>query len=145
MKVKECMCNNVKFVDQNATIWDLAKMMNDNHIGCIPVCNNEKNVVGIVTDRDIIMRGIACDKNYKDTKVTDIMTCNVCCCDVNFEVEDAQKLMSQNAVRRLPITENNKLVGILSIGDLAQNDNIKSKNAWNTLENICDCKTKNAE
>ena len=145
MKVKECMNKDVKYLNPNATIWECAKLMSENHIGCVPVCNTDDNVVGIITDRDVIMRVIACDKDYKNTKVTDIMTCNVCSCDVNFDVQEAQKLMSQNAIRRLPVTENNKIVGILSLGDLVQNNRVDNNGTWNTFEDICDCKTKNAE
>lgn len=145
MKVKECMNTDVKYLNPNATIWECAKLMSENHIGCVPVCNTDNNVVGIITDRDVIMRVVACDKDYKNTKVTDIMTCNVCSCDLNFDVQEAQKLMSQNAIRRLPVTENNKIVGIISLGDLVQNNQVDNNATWNTFENICDAKTKNAE
>lgn len=145
MKVKDCMCNDVKFVTPNTTVCDCAKLMCNSHIGCVPVCDDAKNVVGLVTDRDVIMRAIACDKDYKTTPVSDIMTCRVCCCDGNSDIEEAEKLMSQNAVRRLPVIENNKIIGILTIGDLAQNQNVNTEDVCETLENICDCKTKNAE
>lgn len=145
MKVKDCMCNDVKFVTPNTTVCDCAKLMCNSHIGCVPVCNDAKNVVGLVTDRDVIMRAIACDKDYKTTPVSDIMTCKVCCCDANSDIKEAEKLMSQNAVRRLPVIENNKIIGILTIGDLAQNQNVNTESVCETLENICDCKTKNAE
>ena len=73
------------------------------------------------------------------------MTTNVCVCEANSEIEEAQKLMSQNAIRRLPVIENNKIVGIITLGNLFQNKNINSRHASNTFENICDCHTKNAE
>lgn len=145
MKVKDCMCNDVKFVTPNTTVCDCAKLMCNSHIGCVPVCDESKNVVGLVTDRDVIMRAIACDKDYKITPVSDIMTCKVCCCDANSDIEEAEKLMSQNAVRRLPVIENNKIIGILTIGDLAKNQNVNTQGVCDTLENICDCKSKNAE
>lgn len=145
MKVKDCMCNDVKFVTPNTTVCDCAKLMCNSHIGCVPVCDESKNVVGLVTDRDVIMRAIACDKDYKTTPVSDIMTCKVCCCDANSDIEEAEKLMSQNAVRRLPVIENNKIIGILTIGDLAKNQNVNTEDVCDTLENICDCKSKNAE
>lgn len=145
MKVKDCMCNDVKFITPNTTICDCAKLMSTNHIGCVPVCDDSKNVVGVVTDRDIILRAIACDKDYKSVPVSDIMTCNVCFCDANADIKEAQKLMSQNAIRRLPVIENNKIVGIITLGDFAKNENANTEAAWNTLENICDCKTRNAE
>lgn len=75
----------------------------------------------------------------------DIMTSNVCCCDANADVKEAENLMSQNAIRRLPVVDNNKIIGILTLGDLAQNEQISTEGICDTLENICDCKTKNAE
>ena len=61
MKVKECMCENVCYCNSNSTISEAAKKMSENHIGCIPVCNDEKCVVGILTDRDITLRSVACN------------------------------------------------------------------------------------
>ena len=145
MKVKDCMCRDVKFVTPDTTLCDCAKLMCNSHIGCVPVCDDSKNVVGVVTDRDVILRAVACDKDYKNTAVSDIMTCNVCCLDGNSDIQEAEKLMSENAVRRLPVVENNKIIGILTIGDLAKNDNVNPEGICNTLENICNCKSKNAE
>ena len=65
MKVKDCMCNEVSWVKPNCTIKDCAKIMMENHIGCVPVCDDSKKVVGLVTDRDIILRSVACDKDIK--------------------------------------------------------------------------------
>ena len=145
MKVKDCMCSDVKFVTPDTTLCDCAKLMCNSHIGCVPVCDDSKNVVGVVTDRDVILRAVACDKDDKNTAVSDIMTCNVYCLDGNSDIQEAEKLMSENAVRRLPVVENNKIIGILTIGDLAKNDNVNPEGICNTLENICNCKSKNAE
>jgi CBS domain-containing protein len=144
MKIKDCMCNNVKWVTPNTNVCDCAKVMSDNKIGCVPVCDEKKEVVGIVTDRDVILRTIACDKDCKNTPVSEIMTTNVCLCNANSEIEEAEKLMSQNAIRRLPVIENNKIVGIITLGNLFQNKNINSNHASNTFENICDCHTRNS-
>ena len=144
MKIKDCMCNNVKWVTPNTNVCDCAKVMSDNKIGCVPVCDEKKEVVGIVTDRDVILRTIACDKDCKQTPVSEIMTTNVCLCNANSEIEEAEKLMSQNAIRRLPVIENNKIVGIITLGNLFQNKNINSNHASNTFENICDCHTRNS-
>ena len=144
MKIKDCMCNNVKWVTPNTNVCDCAKVMSDNKIGCVPVCDEKNEVVGIVTDRDVILRTIACDKDCKNTPVSEIMTTNVCLCNANSEIEEAEKLMSQNAIRRLPVIENNKIVGIITLGNLFQNKNINSNHASNTFENICDCHTRNS-
>ena len=145
MKIKDCMTKTVKWVKPETTICDSAKIMSENKIGCVPVCNDKNNVVGIITDRDVLLRAIACDKDCKTTKASDIMSTNVCVCEANCEIEEAEKIMSKNAIRRLPVIENNKIVGIITLGNLFQNKDINSNHIANTFENICDCKTKNAE
>ena len=149
MKVKDCMSNEVIFVRPDCSAEECAKLMGENHIGCIPVCDNSNKVVGIVTDRDILLRSIVCDKNIKETPVSDIMTCQVCSCNREGEMTKAQKTMSENQVRRLPVCDcNNKVVGILTIGDLAQNDTkLGKQEVCTTIENICNCdgENKNAE
>ena len=141
MKVKECMCNNVQYIMPESKIYEAAKMMNQYHIGAIPVCNNDKNVCGIITDRDIILRGIACDKDVKQTPVSEIMTSNVWTCKQDDDMQNAQQQMSQNQIRRLPVCDNNnKLVGMLTLGNLAQNDNkLGQTQVCNTIGEICNC------
>ena len=143
MKVKECMCNNVYYCTPDTKIADVAKMMNNNKIGCVPVCNEENCVVGILTDRDIILRTIACDKDVKNTSVSEIMTCNTICCDCNDDIANVTKTMGQIGIRRIPVTENGKLVGMLTIGDFAKHQNISQECVGITLENICKCNDKN--
>ena len=145
MKVRDCMCNNVTWVKPNDSVCNCAKLMCDNHIGCVPVCNDAQNIVGIVTDRDIILRSIACDKDVKSTPVSEIMTCKVCSCTPDTHIDEAQDLMKKNQIRRIPGMENNKIAGISTLGDLAANPNINNEEDTNTLENICNCNKKNAE
>jgi CBS domain-containing protein len=141
MKVNECMCNLVYCVKPNTNIYEVAKIMSENHIGCVPVCNESNDIVGLVTDRDLVLRALACDKNAKSTPVSEIMTCNdICCCSPDDDISFAENLMSQNQIRRLPIVKNNKVVGILTMGNLAQYDRqIGKENVCNTIENICNC------
>lgn len=145
MKTKECMCHNVVVAHPNTTIEDCCKMMGENHIGCLPVCDPNNKIVGIVTDRDIVLRGIACQKDPKNTKLSDIMTTNVCCCNGSDDVEKAENLMKENNVRRLPVVENNQVIGILTIGDLAVNEAISCDCVGATFEDICCNDQKNAE
>ncbi len=145
MKVKDCMSHNVSWVKPENTIKDCATIMCNNHVGCVPVCDNAQNVVGLVTDRDIILRCIACDKDVKTTPVSEIMTCQVQCCTPEADVTEAERIMSQNQVKRIPIVDNNKIVGILTLGDLAANEQINNKGVTDTLNNICGCDDKNAE
>ena len=146
MKVKDCMCNDVCCVKPDNKVQEVAKLMSDYHIGCIPVCDTNNCICGIVTDRDIILRGIACDKDLKQTPIRDIMSCNVCTCKEDDDVTNAETKMSNNQIRRLPVCdENNKVVGILTMGDLAHyNDELGKQEVCTTIGNICDCKeTKN--
>ena len=146
MKVKDCMCYEVAYLTPESTVEDCAKLMCNKHVGCIPVCDNNKTVVGIVTDRDVILRSIACDKDIKNTPISDIMTCNVCSCGPDEEIDEAEKKMSNEQIRRLPVVdENSIIIGIVTIGDLCTNQNINTEGVGQTLENICKCNDKNAE
>ena len=96
MKVKDCMCGEVCCVKPETKVYEIAKLMNDNHIGCVPVCDQNNCIVGMITDRDIILRSIACDKDVKNTPASEIMTCNVCTCNENDDVHTAENKMAQN-------------------------------------------------
>ena len=142
MKINECMCKDVCFIKPDCKVYDAARIMCENHIGCIPVCDDNREVVGLLTDRDILLRTVACNKDTKTTQVSEIMTCNVCTCGCDEDVTQAQNTMSTNQVRRLPVLdENDKLVGILTMGDLAQNGGqLGKQNVCTTIENICNSK-----
>ena len=142
MKVKECMNNNVKYVSPTNTICEVSKQMCENHIGTILVCDDNKKVVGIVTDRDIILRSLACDKFNKQTPISEIMTTNIITANSDENINEVMKKMAENQVRRIPILENNKLEGIVSIGDLIQCNNIPDEDMNYTLERICNCEDK---
>ena len=148
MKVKECMCTDVCCVKPDANLSEVAKLMNEKHVGCIPVCDENNSLCGIVTDRDILLRAVACNKDTKTCKVSDIMTSNVCTCKEDDEMTNAESKMSENQIRRLPVCDtNNKVIGILTLGDLTQNNAELGKEEFcTTIENICDCDgNKNAE
>lgn len=140
MKVKDCMCGEVCKVKPDTKINEIAKLMENNHVGCVPVCDDQNCLVGIITDRDIILRSVACDKDSKTTKASDIMTCNVCTCTQNDDITDAERKMSTNQIRRIPVVDNNKVIGMLTLGDLSQNyEKIGEDCFCNTVENICGC------
>ena len=148
MKVKDCMCTDVCCVKPETTISDVAKLMSQNHIGSIPVCDNHNCLCGIVTDRDIILRSIACDKDVKTTPISDIMSTNVCTCEEDEDMANAENKMGTNKVRRLPVCDSHKkVVGILTLGDIAQNRaKLDDRDICITFEDVCDCDTnKNAE
>jgi len=146
MKVKDCMCYEVAYLTPESTVEDCAKLMCNKHVGCIPICDENKTIVGLVTDRDVILRSIACNKDIKTTPVSDIMTCQVCSCGPDEEINEAEKKMSNEQIRRLPVVdENNKIIGIITLGDLCANQNVNTNEISQTLEKICKDNNKNAE
>lgn len=143
MKVKDCMCQDVYCVKPETKINEIAKMMCEKHIGCIPVCDNNNCICGILTDRDILLRTVACNKDINNTTANDIMSTNVCTCKEDDEMSNAESKMGNNKIRRLPVCdEKNHVIGILTLGDLAHNDiQLGTQQICNTLTNICDCNT----
>lgn len=133
MQVKDVMTKNVVCVTPQDTVEKAAKLMNDYNIGSIPVCEGKK-VVGIITDRDIVLR---CVSQSKDTKqfVADCMTRNPVTADPYMDVNVAAKMMSERQIRRLPIIDNNNLVGMVALGDFAVQPNLKD-NAGEALKDI---------
>ena len=141
MKVQDCMCKDVCCIKPETSLQEASKIMSQNHVGCLPVCDNNNCICGIITDRDVILRAIACNKNINNTPVSDIMTCNVTTCKKTDDITNAESKMGQKQVRRLPVCDdNNRVVGMLTLGDLANKDNeIGKGQVCDTLENICDC------
>lgn len=140
MKVKDCMCGEVCCVKTNATVKEIAKLMEQNHIGCVPVCNETNEIVGLITDRDIVLRGIACGRDINKMVANEIMTTNICTCNENDDICQVEKKMSRNQIRRIPVVDNSKVIGILTFGDLAHyNRELDRIEFCNTIENICEC------
>lgn len=116
-KVSEIMTRNVDFVTPLDNVYEVAVKMKNDDVGVIPVCENDQ-IIGVITDRDIVVRGVA-EKRPGSTKVTDVMSENLYTGSLDMTAEEAADLMADKQIRRLPIVENNKLVGIISLGDLS--------------------------
>ncbi|MDD4509843.1 MAG: CBS domain-containing protein [Oscillospiraceae bacterium] len=97
-----------------------ARLLNRYNVGALPVCGAGQILRGILTDRDIVMRCIAADGDPEHTPVKEIMTRNVATVLPEDDVRNAARLMASKQVRRLPVVENGKLVGMLSLGDMAK-------------------------
>ncbi len=134
MKIKDIMTTNVITANQDEKIDKVAMLMKQNDIGAIPIVTDGK-ITGIVTDRDIVLRAIATSKNTKTVTVKDVMTMNPVLGYPDMDVHEAAKLMSDKKVRRLPIVDNNRLVGIVALGDISVEPNL-SDNAEKALHNI---------
>lgn len=136
MKVSDIMSCGVELVNPDDSIQSAAKKMAEADVGFLPVGENDR-LVGMVTDRDITLRAVAKGKNPKSTKVREIMTDKVLYCTQDDEVEDAADNMASLKVRRLPIVNDEKrLVGVLSLGDIAFKHNAET--AGMALEQVCD-------
>lgn len=120
MKVKDIMTGDVAQVAPSATIYEAAQLMQKHNIGSVPVCDNN-TVIGIVTDRDIVVRNIANGNDPKNAMVQDVMTPNVATVTPETEVKDLGQIMASKQVRRIPVVDNNSLVGMVAMGDLAVN------------------------
>lgn len=118
MKVKDCMTTNVAYVSPNTPVVEIAKIMKNKNVGSVPVLDGDR-VVGIVTDRDIVLRDIAFGKNPNEVLAKDVMTVGVTTANPNMDIHDAARIMAEKQVRRLPVVENGRLVGMLAIGDIA--------------------------
>lgn len=138
MKVKDCMCEHAVCVNPEATLDSVAKLMGDHHIGCVPVCENSGKVVGIVTDRDIMLRGVACDKDCCKTPVSEVMTTRVIQATPETDIAQITNLMAKNQIRRVPIVSNDKVIGMISLGNLAQSNACGCDRLGETFECICD-------
>ncbi len=140
MQVKDIMSRDVATVCSDDSIEKAAQMMKQHDVGSIPVCNN-KEVIGIVTDRDITLRSVAAGQDLKHQKVSDIMTSNPTVGDPEMNVHDATRIMSEKQIRRLPIVENNNIVGIVALGDISLEPVLKD-NAEDALKGISEPKWK---
>ncbi|MBK5199637.1 MAG: CBS domain-containing protein [Methyloceanibacter sp.] len=119
MKVKDMMHKGAEYVAPNATLEQVAKKMRDYDVGALPVCEGGK-AIGIVTDRDVTIRGLANGKDISKLTAKDVMSKNVVHCRDTEDAEDALRIMEDNQVRRLPVLdEAQKLVGMVSLGDIS--------------------------
>jgi len=119
MELKDIMVKNVITVNPNATVKDATKLMNKHNIGCLIVVGKGK-VVGIVTERDILRKIVETSKNPEKTKISEIMSTKLLVAAPNMDVVDAAKIMLQRKIKKLPIVTNKKLVGLVSLTDIAR-------------------------
>lgn len=118
MQVKDLMTTGISCVRPEASLIQAAKQMKQENIGSIPVCNDKGEVLGIVTDRDIVIRALSED-SQKNT-VAEIMTTAIISATPNMNTHEAALLLSKYQIRRLPVVSSGKLVGMLSIADIAR-------------------------
>jgi CBS domain-containing protein len=120
--VADVMTRGVRSMTPQDTVVLAAQAMDELNVGVIPVCEGEK-LVGMVTDRDIVVRGVAQQADTKTMKLGDVMSTNVRCAKEDEDVDDVLTQMAQTQIRRMPVVDGQeRLVGIITIGDIASKD-----------------------
>lgn len=120
MKVSELMTDSTVSVTPEESAGLAARLLSRHNIGSLPVCDENGRVHGVITDRDIVTRCVAAGDDPENTPVGDLMTRGVISVNPGEDAERAAELMGRGQVRRLPVTENGRLVGMISLGDIAQ-------------------------
>lgn len=119
MNIRDAMTPSVRTVSPDASIFQIAKIMRDEDIGAVPVAENDR-LIGMVTDRDIVIRALAESSPSKSLSARDVMSDRVLYCFADQTVEEVLDNMGEQKVRRLPVVDRDKrLVGVVSLGDLS--------------------------
>ena len=122
MKLREIMTNPVVRIHPEETVAVAARMLEHNNIGALPVCGSDGRLCGMVTDRDLVTRCLAAGKSPQTTSVREVMTTKIYVGRPDMEVSLAAGLMGREQIRRLPVMENGRLYGLVSLGDLARKE-----------------------
>ena len=133
MKIRDIMTKDIATLRSDDTIERAARLMKQYDVGSLPVCTDDK-IIGIITDRDIAVRSVA-PGQVSNQRVRDVMSTNLVVGNPDMDVQDAARIMSDRQVRRLPIVENNSLVGIVSLGDISLEPTARNS-AEDALKNI---------
>jgi len=131
--VKDAMTSDVKTATSSQSLTDAARLMKQEDVGSVPVVDGER-LVGVLTDRDIVVRGIADGSNPNTIKVGDIASRDVVTVRPDDDLDEALRLMAQHQVRRLPVVEDGQLVGVVAQADVALE--AKEKDVGELVEQI---------
>ena len=136
MKLNDIMTQMVIKIHPQESVDVAARILTHYNIGALPVCDDRGELVGIVTDRDMVTRCMAAGRAPERTAVREVMTTRVVHATPEMDVSVAAHLMGREQVRRLPVVDGNKLCGMVSVGDLAARDEI-NYDAAEALGEIC--------
>jgi len=135
VKVTEIMTTNVECVAPDTGVRELADRMKTLDIGFLAVCENDR-ITGTITDRDIVIRGVAGSRDIASVKASDVMTKNVHCCSESDDAKDVAKKMRAKGVRRMLILDEHKrLAGVVSIGDISK---VEESESGKTMKDIAE-------
>ena len=134
--VSDLMTRGVRTVTPAETLASAARAMDELNVGVIPVCDGDK-LVGMVTDRDIVVRGVAQELDAKTTDLADVMSTNVRTAREDEDVDEVLSKMAESQIRRLPVVDDqDRLVGISSLGDIAAKTSDEDADVAASLGNI---------
>ena len=119
MKLRELMTQNVIRIHPEEPVEVAARTLTQYNIGALPVCGRDGQLYGMVTDRDLVIRCMAAGRSPSSMKVQEVMTGKVISAGPDMEASAAAHLMGRQQIRRLPVVDNGKLCGMVSLGDLA--------------------------
>ena len=122
MKLREIMTDTVVRINPEESVAVAARTLARYNIGMLPVCGGDGRLCGVVTDRDLVTRCIAAGKDPPRTSVRQVMTSNVVSASRDMDTVAAAQLMGRQQIRRLPVLENGRLCGMVSLGDLANRE-----------------------
>jgi CBS domain-containing protein len=123
MQIREIMSHPVQLIDPNTTVRDVACKMRADDVGALPIGENDR-LIGMVTDRDIVVRAVAEDKRAGNVTAREVMSEGIFWCFEDEDVERAAELMAEHQVRRLPVVNRDKrLVGMVALADLGRSGN----------------------
>ena len=122
MKLREVMTKEVVRIRPEESVAVAARTLEHYNIGILPVCGIDGRICGLVTDRDLVTRCLASGKRADRTMVREVMTARVISASPDMEASVAAGLMGREQIRRLPVVENGKLCGMISLGDLSQQE-----------------------
>lgn len=120
MQVKDLMNPSVVTIEPTSSASLAARLISRHNVGALPVCGSDGRLRGVVTDRDIVLRCIAAEEDPAQTMVRDIMTRNCATVSPGDDCREASRVMSTQQVRRLPVVDQGKVVGIVALADLAR-------------------------
>ncbi len=141
MKVKDiCSCETLT-VTGNDTVKEAARKMAKHNVGALPVVDYSGKVVGMITDRDITVRVTAEGKDPSRYSICDVMTHDVSCVCMDADISAAAKIMGQAKVRRLPVVDDGKVVGFISLGDISRTGKFDTEAA----SALCDISSKKSK
>jgi CBS domain-containing protein len=122
--VRDAMTENPRSIGASASVVEAARLMREEHIGSLPI-TEEKKLVGMITDRDITTRVVAEAADPKVTSVEDVYSRDLISVEPDQDLDEALQLMARHQVRRLPVVENDRLIGIVAQADIARAENEK--------------------